>query len=67
MVAINNLEKLFAAISKGPITFNKLCRASRLHPRTVRRYLKVVEYIQKQEKVKIEREGFKVVISLTDF
>ncbi|MFA5105338.1 MAG: hypothetical protein WC506_00060 [Candidatus Micrarchaeia archaeon] len=62
MVAINNLEKLFSALSKGPITFNKLCRASRLHPRTVRRYLKVVEYIQMQEKVTIEREGFKVVI-----
>jgi len=67
MVVINNLEKLFFAISKGPITFNKLCRASRLHPRTVRRYLKVVEHVQKQKKVVIEREGFKVVVSLKEF
>jgi len=56
------LERLFFAISKGPITFNKLCRASKVHPRTVREYLKFIEYIQAQEKISIKREGFKVVI-----
>lgn len=62
MVAINNLEKLFAAISKGPITFNKLCRASKLHPRTVRNYVKLIEYMQGKEKIVVQREGFKVVM-----
>jgi hypothetical protein len=62
MVAINILEKLFFAISKEPITFNKLCRASKLHPRTVREYLKIIEYIQGQKKISIRRESFRVVI-----
>ena len=56
------MEKLFFEIEKGPITFNKLCRAARLHPRTVRNYLKLIEYIQTQEKISIQREEFRVVI-----
>lgn len=62
MASIANLEKLYFAISKGPITFNKLCRASKLHPRTVRSSLRLIEYIQEKEKIVMQREGFKVVI-----
>ncbi len=62
MATINNLEKLYFALSKGPITFNKLCRASKLHPRTVRSSLRLIEYIQDKEKIVMLREGFKVVI-----
>ncbi|MCX6773069.1 MAG: hypothetical protein NTV88_04860 [Candidatus Micrarchaeota archaeon] len=62
MASITILEKLYFAISKGPITFNKLCRATKLHPRTVRRYVKLIEYMQGKEKITVEREGFKVVM-----
>ena len=65
MVATEILEKLFFAISKGPITFNKLCRSARVHPKTVREYMKVIKYIQSQKKIMIEREGFRVVIKQT--
>jgi len=43
MVQQKILEKLFDTISHEPITFNKLCRAAKIHPMTVRTYLKINE------------------------
>ena len=62
MVSLEILERLFHAIEPGPITFNKLCRATKLHPKTVRNYLKIAEWIQAQGKIIMERQNFKVVI-----
>lgn len=62
MVQQKILEKLFDTISHEPITFNKLCRASKIHPMTVRAYLKMIIWVQKQEKVEIERRDFRVII-----
>ena len=66
MASIERLERLFFAISKGPVTFNKLCRASKLHPKTVRTYLGIIEYIQGNEKISIKREQFRVVVRETN-
>lgn len=62
MVCLDILERLFRAISREPITFKKLCRSSKIHPKTVRSYLKIIEFVQSQEKIKIEREQFRVII-----
>ena len=43
MASIERLERLFSAIAKGPVTFNELCRRSKIHPRTVRNYIKIIE------------------------
>ena len=66
MVAIEILERLYFAISKGPVTFNELCRRSRIHPKTVRSYIKVIEHIQSQRRIAARRVGFKVVVQFTD-
>jgi len=63
MVSLEILEKLFDAISSEPITFNKLCRKTKLHPNTVRKYLKIIEAIQNQKKLMISRREFRVIIS----
>lgn len=62
MVSVDILERLFHAISREPITFNKLCRSSKIHPHTVREYLKIIEWIQSQDKITVERKDFRVII-----
>ena len=62
MVQLEIAEKIMAALSNEPVTFNKLCRASKLHPRTVRKYLEFIQEMQAREKIEIERKGFRVLI-----
>ena len=62
MASIERLERLFFAISKGPVTFNELCRRAKIHPKTVRAYIKLIEFMQAKEKIAVERVGFKVVV-----
>ena len=62
MIAKKVLEALFHTISREPITFNKLCKASKLHHSTVRKYLDLIEYIQSQPKVVMERKEFHIEI-----
>jgi DNA-binding IclR family transcriptional regulator len=62
MVQLEIAEKIMAALSNEPVTFNKLCRASKLHPRTVRKYLELIQSIQSNGKIEIERDGFRLVI-----
>jgi len=62
MVQLEIAEKIMAALSNEPVTFNKLCRASKLHPRTVKKYLEFIMEVQSKEKIEIEREGFRVLI-----
>ena len=62
MASIERLERLYFAISKGPVTFNELCRRAKIHPKTVRAYVRTIEFIQSQKKIIVERVGFKVVI-----
>jgi len=62
MVQLEIAEKIMAALSNEPVTFNKLCRASKLHPRTVKKYLELIQSIQSNGKIEIERNGFRLVI-----
>ena len=62
MVQLEIAERIMAALSNEPVTFNKLCRASKLHPRTVRKYLEFIQEMQAREKIEIERRGFRVFI-----
>ena len=55
-------ERIFEALSDSPISFYRLCRKTKLHPKTVKRYLAFIEDIQTKGKVEIEREGFRVKI-----
>ena len=65
MTSIERLERLYFAISKGPVTFNELCRRSKIHPRTARAYIKLIEFVQGKEKISVARDGFRVVIKAT--
>ena len=65
MASIDRLERLFFAISKGPVTFNELCRRAKIHPKTVRTYIKLIEFVQGKEKISVSRNGFRVVIRST--
>ena len=62
MVQQEIAERIMAALSNEPVTFNKLCRASKLHPRTVKKYLEFIQEMQAREKIEIERKGFRVLI-----
>ena len=55
-------EKLFERLSPEPVTFNKLCRSTHLHPKTVKKYIEFSQYVQKEKKVDVVREGFRLLI-----
>ncbi|MEW6584200.1 MAG: hypothetical protein AB1442_01165 [Nitrospirota bacterium] len=55
-------ERIFEALSDSPISFYRLCRKTKLHPKTVKRYLAFIGDIQAKGKIEIERDGFRVKI-----
>lgn len=56
-------EKIFGSVNGEPVSFMSLCRQCGFNYRTVRRCLELVEYIQADEnRLKIERDGFRVII-----
>ncbi|MDO8339081.1 MAG: hypothetical protein Q7T16_00310 [Candidatus Burarchaeum sp.] len=62
MAKLEIAERIFDALTDKPVSFHKLCRRARLHPKTVKRYLELIEYIRSQEKISIERKDFRVEI-----
>ena len=62
MAKMEITEKIFDALSDSPISFYRLCRRTKLHQKTVKRYLALIQYVQSKEKIEIEREGFRVLI-----
>ncbi|VVB58667.1 Uncharacterised protein [Candidatus Anstonella stagnisolia] len=57
-------DKIFEALSETPVSFYKLCRRTKLHPKTVKRYLALIKLIQNQKKVREEQHGFRVLLSV---
>ncbi|MBS3068734.1 hypothetical protein J4441_00015 [Candidatus Micrarchaeota archaeon] len=55
-------DKIFEALSEAPVSFYKLCRRTKLHSKTVRRYLELIKDIQAKEKITTEQSGFRVLI-----
>ncbi|MFA5108518.1 MAG: hypothetical protein WC492_03235 [Candidatus Micrarchaeia archaeon] len=62
MTQLTIAEKLFTRLGEEPVSFNKLCRSSHLHPKTVKKYLEIIDFIQHQSEVKSERVGFRILI-----
>ena len=62
MTQISIAERLFTRLDEEPVSFNKLCRSAHLHPKTVKKYLEIIDYIQHQSEVKSERVGFRILI-----
>ncbi len=57
------VEKILNSVNGEPVTFMKLCRQTGFNYRTVRRYLMMIEYLQRDEnKIEVLRDGFRVVI-----
>ena len=57
------IESIFGVLSGSPITLYALCRNAKLHPRTAKRYLGIIESVQAKEKVAFEPNGLRVMIS----
>ena len=56
-------EKIIESVDGKPVTFMGLCRKSGYSSKTVRRYLEMIEYVQRDgNRVEISRDGFRVVI-----
>jgi len=56
-------EKLMEKIGEQPVSFRKLCRSSKLNPRTVKTYLELIEFIQNESLVQTKRNGFRLLIN----
>ncbi len=57
------LARIIEAVDARPVTFMSLCRKSGYSSKTVRRYLEMIEYVQRDgNKVEIARDGFRVII-----
>ena len=63
MVKNEIAEKIFEAISDKPISFYRLCRRTKMHARTVKKYLDLIQNVQSKEKVGIEQRGFRLFIT----
>ena len=50
------------ALTDKPVSFHKLCRRTKLHPKTVKRYLELIQGVQSNGKIEVERSGFRVFI-----
>ena len=57
------IEKIFEAVTNSPINLYGICRKTKLHPRTAKRYLGIIESVQAKEKVEFEPNGLRVIIS----
>ncbi len=62
MVQTEIAERIFNALTDEPMTFNKMCRKAKIHPRTARTYLGFIRAVQAKEKIEMELNGFRVVI-----
>jgi len=58
----NIVDKIYEALSDSPITLYKLCRRTKLHPNTVKRYVKLIQNIRTKEDIELERKEFRVMI-----
>ncbi len=63
MAKLDIAERIFEVLSDKPISFHRLCRRTGLHPKTVKRYLELIQGVQSNEKVEVERKGFRVFIT----
>ena len=59
------IEAIFEELKKnGKNTVNLLVRKTKLNQKTVVKYLKIIEMIQKQPKLILERTGHSYLVSL---
>lgn len=58
----NIVDKIYEALADSPITLYKLCRRTKLHPNTVKRYVKLIQNIRTKEDIELERKDFRVMI-----
>jgi len=56
------IEKIFEAVTNSPMTLYALCRKAKLHPRTAKRYLGIIESVQAKEKVEKEWHGLRAMM-----
>ena len=55
------VEKIFTFMSSEPVTVHQIVCKTRLHNKTVRKYLDLIEEIQESPKIKKEIRGSRVV------
>ena len=58
----NIVDKIYEALSDSPITLYRLCRRTKLHPNTVKRYVKLIQNIRTKDDIELERKEFRVLI-----
>ena len=61
MDPVNIVDKIFNFLSNKPVTVHQIVCGTRLHNKTVRKYLQLMEKIQNAPKIKKEILGVRVV------
>jgi len=56
------IEKIFEAVTNSPINLYGICRKTKLHPRTAKRYLGIIESVQAKEKIEKEWHGLRAMM-----
>ena len=57
------IDLIFEAIADNSVTLYRICRRTKLHPNTVKRYIGIITSVQKRERLQIERKEFRVLIT----
>ena len=57
------IDLIFEAVSDNTVTLYRICRRTKLHPNTVKRYIGIITSVQRKEKLQVERKEFRVLIT----
>lgn len=58
---VEGIDKIFGFVSDESVTIHQIVCATKLHKRTVKRYLSIIARIQNSEKIIKEIQGSRVV------
>ena len=57
------IDLIFEAVADNTVTLYRICRRTKLHPNTVKRYIGIITSVQGKERLQVERKEFRVLIT----
>ena len=59
------IEKMFAALEKGvPFSINELSQETGLHNITVRKYVKIIEYVRREPQLEVIKTKHSIIVRM---
>lgn len=61
MADIKNIEKILYFLSEKPVSVHQIVCTTKLHTRTVKKYLQIIQKVQEAPKIKSELHGLRIL------